>query len=125
MSHVSQLSPPILPSLVVKIEAADKVSFAGTIATPNPSGDLGGFFKALHAAVVADGLSAIDIDVTKLTFVNSSAIRLLVDWSTWVRKDDERRRYQLRFLTNPQITWQKTSLPVLRNLAPGIVVMEP
>jgi len=125
MTHVEQVPVPKFSWLSSSVEAGGKVSLDGTIVVQNPSAELGPFFKALHEAATLDHVAEMVVDVTKLTFVNSSAIRLFVDWSTWVKKQSEGSRYVLKFLIDPQITWQKTSFPVLKNLAKGVVVTVP
>jgi hypothetical protein len=125
MTLLAKVPIPTLSWLTASIDGTGRVALAGTIAVQNPSAELGPFFKALHQAASSDKVAEMVVDVTKLTFVNSSAIRLFVDWSTWVRKDAEGHRYKLKFLIDPQITWQKTSFPVLKSLAPGVVVTEP
>lgn len=123
MKNVSTVRTPEIPSLVANLDGG-RLALEGTIATQNPAADVGPFFKALHQAVVQDRLPEIVVDVTKLTFVNSSAIRLFVDWTTWIRKE-EKHAYRLKFVIDPALTWQRTTFPVLKNLAPGVVVTEP
>jgi hypothetical protein len=124
MKNVYAVPMPEVSSLTTKLETGERLLLEGTIATQNPAADVGPFLKALHQAILQDGLSEMVVDVTKLTFVNSSAIRLFVDWSTWVRKEDT-HRYRLRFVIDPSSTWQKTTFPVLKTLAPGVVFTEP
>lgn len=122
MKNVEAVPMPTVPSLVARLDDG-RLLLEGTMATQNPAADLGTFFQALHQAVVRDRLGEIVVDVTKLTFVNSSAIRLFVDWTTWIRKE-EASRYRLHFVTNPALTWQKTTFPVLKNLAPDVVFLK-
>ena len=58
-----------------------------------------------------------------LTFVNSSAIRLFVDWATWVR-NERGQRYTLRFITSRSVTWQKTSFAALMSLMKEVLAIE-
>ena len=82
-----------------------------------------GFFKAVYTAAVADKLSEVRADVSGLTFVNSSAIRLFVDWATWV-KNERSQRYTLRFITSRNVTWQKTSFTALMSLMKEVLAIE-
>ncbi len=68
-------------------------------------------------------LSEVRADVSGLTFVNSSAIRLFVDWATWV-KNERGQRYTLRFVTSRNVTWQKTSFMALMSLAKEVLAIE-
>jgi hypothetical protein len=63
------------------------------------------------------------VDVTGLTFVNSSSIRLFIDWAVWV-KAETGHRYQLTFRTNRQITWQTTAFAALTSLMKEVVSVE-
>lgn len=125
MSQLKRVYLPQLPSLSISLESERTVAFTGTIATEHPSGELGAFFKALHTAAVEDQLEELVVNVKELTFVNSRAIRLFVDWVIAARKETAAHRYRIRFLTDPQVTWQKLSLPVLKTLAREIVIIEP
>lgn len=123
MKNVEAVAMPEISSLVAKLDAG-RLVLEGTMATQNPAADLGPFFKSFHQAIVRDRLPEMVVDVTKLTFVNSSAIRLFVDWTTWIRKE-ETSPYRLSFVTDPALTWQKTTFPVLKNLAPSVVFLKP
>jgi hypothetical protein len=96
MSHLSKVEIPVLHSFELSITPPSSVTMSGTIAIPDPGQEL-------------------SVDVRGLTFVNSSAIRLFVDWSSWVGAARE-RGYVLRFRTDRRITWQRTSFAVLQSL---------
>ena len=65
----------------------------------------------------------LKVDISELTFVNSSAIRLFIDWAMWI-KDANGRGYKLCFTTNRRVTWQKTSLMALRTIAGDALSVE-
>ena len=115
MSQLSQIEIPILQSFQLSITPPNAVTMAGTIAIPDPGLVLGGAFRAMHEAALSDHLQELSVDVRGLTFVNSSAIRLFVDWSSWVGAARD-RGYLLRFRTDRRITWQRTSFAVLQSL---------
>jgi len=123
MSKFEQVPVPKAESVAIQVSAPNQVKLSGTITQKDPSADLAGFFKALHTAALADGLSEVRADVSGLTFVNSSAIRLFVDWATWV-KNERGPRYTLRFITSRSITWQKTSFMALMSLAKDVLAIE-
>ena len=115
MSKLSQIAIPTLPSFELTISQPASVAMRGTIAIPDPGLALGGCFRAMHAAALGDGLPELRVDVRQLTFVNSSAIRLFVDWASWVSAAGS-GGYMLRFCTDRRITWQRTSFAVLQSL---------
>ena len=79
----------------------------GTLTMPEPTKKIQPYLERVHEAVLADGLVEYRVDVTGLTFVNSSAIRLFVDWV--VRIEDSGKPYQLVFVTDRSMTWQRTA----------------
>jgi hypothetical protein len=123
MTQFSSVRVPKADTVTIQITAPNQVKLSGTITHNEPSNDLAGFFKALHTAALADKLSEVRADVSGLTFVNSSAIRLFVDWATWV-KNERGQRYTLLFVTSRNVTWQKTSFMALMSLAKEVLKIE-
>jgi hypothetical protein len=123
MSQFTSVPIPKADTIAIQLTAPNQVKLSGTITQKDPSNDLAGFFKALHTAALADKLAEVRADVSGLTFVNSSAIRLFVDWATWV-KNERGQRYTLRFVTSRNVTWQKTSFMALMSLAKEVLAIE-
>lgn len=123
MSNLSRVELPQLASFELAITANNAVAMRGTIAIADPGLLLGGCFRRLHDAALADTLSELSVDVRQLTFVNSSAIRLFVDWSSWVASARP-SGYVLRFRTDRRITWQRTSFAVLQSLGGKAIVLD-
>lgn len=123
MSNLSNLKIPNLETVTVSIEAPGTIRWRGTITSKDPGQDLAGFTRAAHRAAMDDGLPELKVDVSELTFVNSSAIRLFIDWATWV-KESKGKAYKLRFATSRRVTWQKTSFMALRTLAGEVLSVE-
>ena len=121
MKALEDLAPPTLSGVSIDIKPPDAVALSGTITTRDPAEVLEPFLRDLHAWVIEAGLREFYVDVSSLTFVNSSAIRLFVDWATWVKTEPTERRYSLNFLTDKQITWQRTSFMALQSLAGEVV----
>lgn len=123
MSNLSQVELPQLASFELVITPPNAVAMRGTIAIADPGLLLGGCFRRVHEAALADGLSELSVDVRQLTFVNSSAIRLFVDWSSWV-SIARPGGYLLRFRTDKRITWQRTSFAVLQSLGGKAIALD-
>ena len=123
MSQLQKVTPPRLETLRVRIDSATNIVFTGTITSKDPAGDVGPFLKAVHEAALADKLAELRVDVSALSFVNSSAIRLFVDWAGWI-KSSKNGSYKLRFATNRHVTWQKTSFMALKSLAEDVLSIE-
>jgi hypothetical protein len=124
MSRLEQVILPELSGVTVAIDGQRKLTLKGTIASRDPAEDIAPLFKRIHAAIVGDKLKSFEIDLSGLTFVNSSAIRLFVDWVTWVKHEPPDARYQVVITMNSRVTWQKTSLIVLKSLAADIVELK-
>ena len=97
-----------------------RLVFKGVIAMRDPSGVVGGYLKRVHAAAVADQLARVTLDVTALEFMNSSAIRMFIDWVEWIGSGTH--QYQLHCLTNARVTWQRSTFNALRSLSSQITV---
>lgn len=123
MSQLQKVTPPRLETLRVRIDSGPNIVFTGTITSKDPAGDVGPFLKAVHEAALADKVAELRIDVSALSFVNSSAIRLFVDWAGWI-KSSKNGSYKLRFATNRHVTWQKTSFMALKSLAEDVLSIE-
>ena len=123
MSRFEDLTPPSLDDVRIVVEPPGTVKFSGTIASRDPAADLAPFLRQVHSAAIEASLQAVNVDVTALTFVNSSAIRLFVDWTTWAKNEPSHDRYRLHFVANKQITWQKTTLMALQSLAPNVITV--
>ncbi len=124
MSQLQNLKAPPIPKVVMTVDPRGTLSLKGSIATRDPADSIAPFFRAVHKAIVADGLKTFTLDLSGLSFVNSSAIRMFVDWVTWVKQEPATKRYGVRILMDEKVTWQKTSLGVLRTLAPEVVSLE-
>jgi hypothetical protein len=123
MSQLQKVAPPRLETLRIHIDGPTGLAFSGTITSKDPAGEVGPFIRAVHEAALADKLSELRVDVSALSFVNSSAIRLFVDWAGWV-KSAKSGCYKLRFATNRHVTWQKTSFMALKSLAEDVMSIE-
>ncbi len=124
MSHLEEVAVPQILGVTLSVAREGKLTLSGTIATRDPAEGIAPFFRTVHNAALADKVKAFKIDLSGLTFVNSSAIRLFVDWVTWVKNEPAERRYKAVIIMNPAVTWQKTSLGVLKSLAPEVVELQ-
>jgi len=122
MSRMEHVTPPRLETLHVRFPQPKTLVFTGTITSKDPGADVGPFIRAVHEAALSDQIDELRVDVSGLSFVNSSAIRLFVDWAGWIRASNG--KYKLRFATNRHVTWQKTSFMALKTLAEDILSIE-
>jgi hypothetical protein len=124
MTNLANISPPKLDGLTLTLSDETTLSIAGTIATRDPNPTIGAYFRKLHDALVAKKPERFVVNLTELTFVNSSAIRLFIDWAMWIGQSGKIPPYRLHFRTARGITWQQTNFSALQSLAPGVIEVE-
>lgn len=123
MSSLNAIDLPKVDGLTIELVAPQTLRLKGTLTRRETSKDLSGFFESLHRSAVSQKLREFSIDVTELTFVNSSSIRLFIDWAVWA-KDEASHAYVLKFVTSRQITWQQTAFSALKSLMKEVVSVE-
>jgi hypothetical protein len=109
--------PIVIDSLRIALVSATELQIEGTLHTTTVQTQVAQHLGALHDHIVAEKLTSFTVDLRKLTFVNSSAIRLFVDWIARASAG----RYKLVFMTDRSITWHRLSFSVLKSLAPASV----
>jgi hypothetical protein len=83
---------------------------------------LGSYLKQVHAEAERLSLTEVTCDFRKLSFMNSSCFKAFVVWIDTVK--NAARVYRIRFLTDPEMHWQRRSLEALRRLATAVVSVE-
>ncbi len=77
-----------------------------------------------HEAARRFRVNRITVDITALEFMNSSCIKGIVSWLASIQAEERHPRYKVRFLTNPDMQWQRTSLKAIRCMVPELVTVE-
>src|SRR6478609_9627050 len=80
------------------------------------------YLKLVHEEASRIGLAQVSCDFKLLTFMNSSCFKSFVVWIDTVKNSEI--RYQIAFLTNPNLPWQRRSLEALRRFATNLVTIE-
>ena len=117
MSHLEEIAPLTLEKVAIRVMDAQTIGFVGSISLRLPSEVLRPYFSDVHQAAVSDGLDELVVDFTRLDFMNSSSIRVLVTWLDWIAAEPDGKQYVLHFRTNAAATWQVTTLSVLQTLS--------
>jgi len=97
------------------------IEFSGT-GDMNAIALLSDYLKQVHLEALRLNVTEVACDLQKLVFMNSSCFKSFVVWIDTVKNAP--RPYQIRFLTDPQLHWQRRSLEALRRLAASIVSIE-
>ena len=97
-----------------------RVAMSGSVEARDPAALFDPYWSGLDEAVRALGLTQVELDLSRLDFMNSSGILTLV---RWVMKLKARPDYELLIRYDDELTWQRTNVPVLTKLAPAVVRM--
>ena len=94
-----------------------EVRFEGTLAGAATQAELKRYLGEVHDRTVSDACRSMTVDVRGLQFVDSSAIRLFVDWISRATEAG----YKIVFLVDSAMTWQRLSFSVLKSMAPATI----
>jgi hypothetical protein len=124
MSEELQLEPGDAPGL----KCAPSLTAGKLTVTFMGTGDvaaielLGDYLKRLHGEAERLQVTEVACDFRQLSFMNSSCFKAFVVWIDTVK--NATRSYSIRFLTDPNMHWQRRSLEALRRLATNVVSVE-
>jgi hypothetical protein len=75
----------------------------------------------IHRIALRSGVHEVVVDCHELYFMSSSCIKSVVTWIDAILKLPPTKQYKVRFLSNPQLSWQHRSLEAVRRFAPALV----
>jgi len=75
----------------------------------------------IHAAAVTNKTGEVVIDLRQLEFMNSSCFKSFVTWINDIQELEPTSQYKVKFLSNPNLHWQKRSLHSLRCFAVELI----
>ena len=99
-----------------------RVIFRGTVAIRDPGRVVGGYLRSIHESAVSQRVPEVTVELGELKFMNSSGLRVFLDWVENIRASAHRYRLRLRISRN--LSWQRASFPVIGSLAPDFVTIE-
>ncbi len=85
---------------------------------------LGEMLGQIHLEACRLGVSRVVVDMRDLQFMSSSCLSCFVTWLGELCELPRSQRIKVRFLSNPDILWQRRSLHALRSFALTIVSIE-
>ena len=68
--------------------------------------------------------ASVRLDLRTLEFMAASCFNAFVVWVGWINELPVEQRYELRFVSNPTLPWQKRSLATLTCFATDLVKVE-
>jgi len=86
--------------------------------------EIGRMLDDVHRAARSDPTKLVLVDLRNLEFMNSSCFKKFVSWLGRVEELAQDNRYMIRFLSDPNMHWQRRSLHVLQCFAPDVVSVE-
>ena len=99
------------------------VSLRGEIDQVSPKVFLAPFFDGIHLAAEQENLREVKVDICRLTFLNSSAVKELIAWVLRRNRLPPGKKYVLDFIYDSSILWQRVTMPTLSQLDPDFVVL--
>jgi hypothetical protein len=78
----------------------------------------------IHVEMVRAKAREIEIDLRDLEFMNAACMKLFVNWVSDILESPEDQRYRLRFVSNPEVRWQRRSLMALQCFTTDVVVLD-
>jgi len=115
---------PIEESGVVLKAEGETVTISGNIEIQEPGRIMSPFFKAVHEGILSNNIKAVRVDITKLDYLNSSGIKEIVDWVMKLDELPENKKYQIKFICNPNALWQETSISTIEFLNTDFIAKE-
>jgi hypothetical protein len=106
----------------LKLVDTQTVLISGVVMDMDPGKLLMPHITELHERIIAQRSRTFAVDVRTLTFVNSSGIRVFIDWLGLIQRSG--RAYALRVIMDPAVTWQRLTFAALESVARGNVVLE-
>jgi hypothetical protein len=97
---------------------------SGSVNLSNPSELMGPYILKLHNKAVESGIKKITLDITNLSFLNSSGIREIVNWILLLNNMPEEKKYAIHIKYNSRHQWQESSISTFVCLNPDLVTKE-
>lgn len=97
------------------------IKFVGSIDMEYPNKLLDPYFAALHENIIENGVDKVTLDLTELTFLNSSGIKCFVLWVMKLQGLGVDKGYKIEFLLTDDSPWQKDSIKFLLFLEPDLL----
>jgi len=101
-----------------------KVKFAGKISARNPNEIFDPFFESLAQKLQENNIKHINLDTIELEYINSSAIRMFIDWINSVKKLPIDKRCNIKFLYNANSPWQESTFSMFFRTFSEIVSLQ-
>jgi hypothetical protein len=82
------------------------------------------FFSSVDREAGRLKVAEVQVDLRNLVFMNSSCFKDVISWITVVQDRSSDQHYQICFLSNPSLHWQKRSLRSLACIAEDLITVK-
>ena len=97
------------------------LEFIGEIDMRDPELALLDFLLRANGIVAGLADRKLFVDFTRLTYMNSSGIKLLITWLMGIRELPPEKQFVLIVHHDPESAWQTSCLPILQKILPDFV----
>ena len=102
-------------------EGTIAVVFSGMIDIREPTKEILPYLLKIHKTILENAFNKVYIDLTGLDFMNSSGIKTFISWIMKVNEMPQADRYNITIIYGPDITWQQSSVKVIKRLFPDFI----
>lgn len=106
----------------MKLSGESTLVMSGSVLDMDPGKLLMPHIRDLHDRILRQSVRTFNVDVRALSFVNSSGIRVFIDWLGLIQRS--KSAYTLRVVMDPAVTWQRLTFGALESVARGLVVLD-
>jgi hypothetical protein len=99
------------------------ISFAGNIDSMDTIKELGPLFSGLHEEIIEKNIKRIQIDITRLDFVNSSGISLFIKWTNEDVCLPDKQQYTIEFICSKENSWHFNSFETLTKINKDLFII--
>jgi len=85
---------------------------------------LGPYLSRVHEQLCRMGARSVTVDLRELYFMNSSCFKAMITWIASVNSLEQGQKYDVKFMTNSRLNWQRRNLRSILDFAPNIVVVQ-
>ena len=94
------------------------IKFSGAIAFESGDNTFKDYLEKVHVHILNAGYKKVSVDIVDLDFLNSSAIKVMVDWVASVHKLYPEFQYKIIFIQKEASLWQEAITNTLVLLSP-------
>ncbi len=121
------LPPEPVPGFKVQLTTSGTtcvLQCGGVLDGPDSTTTLQPALLALHDRLLAAGIQQVRLDVSKMEYMNSSAIKCFMAWFLRAERT-KNQSYSIEVVFDPQRTWQYVSFVTMGRIAPKVLKTHP